>query len=69
VIAITCRWVSPVLAGADVGGQRHLADVEREAAHHAAKRLRQHRHRDEIEGEGAPSDLAVLEGGATGPCR
>ena len=47
--------------GADVGGDRHLADVEVVAAHHAAERGDERIDLLEIEGEGARLDGAVLE--------
>src|SRR5262249_3677238 len=47
--------------GADVGGDRHLADVEVVAAHHAAERGDEGIDLLEIEGEGARFDGAVLE--------
>ena len=50
-----------VRLGADVGGDRHLADVELVAAHHAAERGDQRIDLLELEFEGLRLDGAVLE--------
>ena len=50
-----------VRLGADVGGDRHLADVELEPAHHAAERGDERLDLDEVEREGPRLDAAVLE--------
>jgi hypothetical protein len=50
-----------VRPGADVGRDRHLADVELVPAHHAAERINKDRHFDEVEREGPRLDAAVLE--------
>jgi hypothetical protein len=50
-----------VRLGADVGGDRHLADVELIASHHATERGDERIDLDEIEREGARLDGAILE--------
>src|SRR5262249_47505406 len=50
-----------VSLGADIGGDRHLADVEFVAPHHAAERGDEGIDLLEIEREGARLDRAVLE--------
>ena len=50
-----------VRAGAQVRRDRHLRDVELEAAHHAAERLDDLRHLFELEIERARRDGAVLQ--------
>src|SRR5690606_26414588 len=48
--------------GAQVGGERHLADVELLRANHAPEGLHQHRYLDEVELEALGRDPAVLQG-------
>ena len=50
-----------VLARGEIGGQRHLADVELQRAHHPAKALDQHRDLLELQREARRSDGAVLQ--------
>src|SRR4029077_12077384 len=50
-----------VRPGADVGGDRHLADVELVPPHHAAERGDERVDLLEIESEGPRLDAAVLE--------
>ena len=50
-----------VRLGADVGGDRHLADVELVAAHHAAERGNERIDLFEREFEGLGLDRAVLQ--------
>ena len=52
----------PMRPGADVGGDRHLADVELEPAHHAPEGVDERIHLHEIEFEAARPHGAVLEG-------
>jgi hypothetical protein len=51
-----------VFLGADIGGNRHLADIEFEAAHHAAERLDDHRDVFEFEIDALWLDRAVFQG-------
>jgi hypothetical protein len=51
-----------VLARGEVRGERHLADVELQAAHHPAEALHEHRNLLEPQGETRRCYGAVLQG-------
>jgi hypothetical protein len=52
-----------MLAGAQVRCDRHLADVELQAAHHPAEAVDENRNLLEVEREAVRFDRAVFEGG------
>ena len=55
------RELHPVRLRADIGGQRHFADVVGHFPHHPAERMHQHRHFLEIQLEIGQRNIAFLQ--------